>query len=104
MCKIDIKFSPERCQSSVGSIQQGFCVHIVRRPKPFAFEYAPQCFRNVQMRGVWGQEEKEQPSLFPNGPKLVYEFAPVYFSVVQLCVVINVLKSVKSAGAAFVME
>ena len=83
MCKIDIKFSPERCQSSVGSIQQGFCVHIVRRPKPFAFEYAPQCFRNVQMRGVWGQEEKEQPSLFPNGPKLVYEFAPVYFSVVQ---------------------
>ena len=83
MCKIDIKFSPERCQSSVGSIQQGFCVHIVRRPKPFAFEYAPQCFRNVQMRGVWGQEEKEQPSLFPNGPKLVYEFAPVYFSIVQ---------------------
>ena len=35
MCKIDIKFSSERGQSSVGIIKQGFCVHIARRPKPF---------------------------------------------------------------------
>lgn len=83
MCKIDIKFSPERCQSSVGSIQQGFCVHIVRRSEPFAFKYAPQCFRNVQMWGIWGQEEKEQSSLLPNRPKFAYESAPVYFSIIQ---------------------
>ena len=62
MCKIDIKFSSDRRQSPVGSIQQGFCGHIVGRPKPFAFEYAPQCFRDVQMWGIWGQEEKEQLS------------------------------------------
>ena len=83
MCKIDIKFSSECRQSPVRSIQQGFCGHIVRRPEPFAFEYAPQCFRNVQMRGIWRQEEKEQSSFFPNGSKPAYEFAPVYFSIVQ---------------------
>ena len=83
MCKVDIKFSSDRSQSPVGSIQQGFCRHIVRRPKPFALEYAPQCFRDVQMWGVWRQEKKEQSSLFPHGPKFVYEFAFVYFSVVQ---------------------
>ena len=83
MCKIDIKFSSDRSQSPVGSIQQGFSGHIVHRPKPLALEYAPQCFRNVQMWGVWGQEKKEQSSLFPHGPKLAHEFALVYFSVVQ---------------------
>lgn len=83
MCKIDIKFSSECRQSPVGSIQHGICGHIVCRSEPFAFEYAPQCFRNVQMRGIWGQEEKEQSSLFPNGPKLAHEFAPVYFRVIQ---------------------
>ena len=83
MCKIDMKFRSNCRQSSVGDIKQGICGHIVRRAEPFAFKNAPQCFRNVQMRGVWGQEEKEQPSLFPNRPKPAYEFAPVYFSVVQ---------------------
>lgn len=83
MCKIDIKFSCDRRQSPVGSIQYGICGHIVLRSEPFAFEYAPQCFCNVQMRGIWGQKEKEQSSLFPNGSKPAYEFAPVYFSVVQ---------------------
>lgn len=83
MCKIDIKFSCDRRQSPVGSIQYGICGHIVLRSEPFAFEYAPQCSCNVQMRGIWGQKEKEQSSLFPNGSKPAYEFAPVYFSVVQ---------------------
>ena len=83
MCKIDIKFSSQHRQSPVGSIQHGICGHIVRRPEPFAFEYAPQCFGDVQMWGIWRQEEKEQPSLFPNGPELAYKPAPVCFSVVQ---------------------
>ena len=83
MCIIDMKFHSNCRQSPVGGIKQGLCGHIVRRSEPFAFEYAPQCFRNVQMRGVWGQEEKEQSSLFPNGPKPAYEFAPVYLGVVQ---------------------
>ena len=83
MCKIDIKFISDRRQSPIGSIKHGICGHIVRRSEPFAFEYAPQCFRNVQMWGIWGQEEKEQYSLFPNRPKLAYEFAPVHFSIIQ---------------------
>ena len=83
MCKIDIKFISDRRQSPIGSIKHGICGHVVRRSEPFAFEYAPQCFRNVQMWGIWGQEEKEQYSLFPNRPKLAYEFAPVYFSIIQ---------------------
>ena len=83
MCEIDIKLSSDRRQSPVGSIQYGVCGHIVLRSEPFPFEYAPQCFRNVQLRGIRWQKEKEQSSLFPNGPKPSYEFAPVYFSVVQ---------------------
>ena len=60
MCEIDVKFIPDRRQSPIGGIKHVICRHIVRRSYPFAFEYAPQCFRNVQMRGIWGQEEKEQ--------------------------------------------
>ena len=78
-----MKFSSDCRQSSVRGIQQGFCGYIVRRPEPFTLEYAPQSFRNVQMRGIWGQEEKEQPSLSPHRSKLAYEFASVCFSVVQ---------------------
>lgn len=72
MCKIDMKFSSDRRQSSVGSTKHGVCGHILRRSEPFAFEYATQSFRNVQMRGIWGQEEEEHSSLFPNGPKPIY--------------------------------
>ena len=83
MCKIDIKFGSDRRPSPVGNIKHGVCEDIIRGAEPFAFEYAPQCFRDVQMRGVWGQKEKEQSPLFPNRPKPAYEFAPMYFSIVQ---------------------
>lgn len=47
MCKIDIKFGPDRRKNPIGSIKHGICGHIVRRPEPFDFEYAPQGFLYV---------------------------------------------------------
>lgn len=35
------------------------------------------------MRTVWGQKEKEEPSLFSYWPKFSNEFAPVYLCIIQ---------------------
>lgn len=83
MGKIDIEFRTNCRQGSVRGIKQGICRHIVCRPKPFAFEYAPKGFCYVQMRRVRRQEEKKQSSFFPDWPEFSYELASVYPSVVQ---------------------
>lgn len=83
MGEIDIKFFSQSGQGSVGSIKQGIGGHIVRRPEPFSFEYAPKSLCNIQMWRIWRQEEKKQSSFFPHRPKFSYEFASVYFGIVQ---------------------
>lgn len=83
MTEIDIKFRFHRCQSSIRSVKQGICGDIIRRSEPFAFEYAPKSFRNVQMWRIWRQEEKKQSPCFPNRSEVFHEFGPVHFSIVQ---------------------
>lgn len=83
MAEIDIKFRSHRCQRSIRSVKQGICGDIIRRSEPFAFEYAPKSFRNVQMWRIWRQEEKKQSPCFPNRSEVFHEFGPVHFSIVQ---------------------
>ncbi len=83
MGEIDIKFFSQSCQCSVGGIQQGISRHIVRRSDPFSFEYAPKGLCNIQMRRIWRQEEKKQPSFFPYGSEFPYEFTSMYSGIIQ---------------------
>lgn len=83
MGKIDTKFRPESRQRSVGCIQQGVCGCIVHRSEPFALEYPPQCFGNIQMRTIRRQEKEEKTSFFPYGPEFGNEFAAMYTCIVQ---------------------
>lgn len=83
MGKIDIKFRPDSCQRSVSGVEQRFCGDIIRRPEPFALEYAPQSFGNVQMRTVWRKEEEVQSTFFPNRPKFLEQLPTVNACVVK---------------------
>jgi hypothetical protein len=50
-------------QRPVGGVEKIVRTHIVLWSDPFPFQYSPNCFGNVQMRGIGGQIEKEE-SLF----------------------------------------
>ncbi len=72
-----------RSQRSVGCIEKHVCTHIVLRSDPFSFQYPPKCFRNIQMRRIWGKIEKEKPSLFPYGTQLPYFIITMNRSIVK---------------------
>jgi hypothetical protein len=63
-----------RSQRSVGCIEKHVSTHIVLRSDPFSFQYSPKCFRNIQLRRIWWQIEKEKPSFFPYRTQLPYLF------------------------------
>lgn len=52
MSKIDAKFIPDSRQRPVCGMLQCFIGHIVRGPEPFALEYSPKGFLDVEMRAV----------------------------------------------------
>jgi len=83
MAEIDIQFFSYSCQYSVRSVKQGISGHIVHRSKPFTFEYSPKDFCDIQIRRIWWQEEKKQPSFFQNRSKFPYEFTSVYLDIIQ---------------------
>lgn len=83
MGKIDIEFRSDSCQRSVSGVEQRVCGGIIRRSEPFALEYAPQCFGNVQMRTVWRKEEEEQSTFLPNRPKFLEQIPTVDAGVVE---------------------
>lgn len=84
MGKIDIKFRSDCRQRSVCGVKQRICGEIIRRSEPFALEYAPQCFGDVQMRTIRREKEQEQSTFFPYRSKF-----PEQFSAVDACVVKN---------------
>ncbi len=72
-----------RGQRPVGGVEKRFCTHIVLWPDPFPLQYSPECFGNVQMRGIRRQIEKEKPSFLPNRPQLPYFMVAVNGGIVQ---------------------
>lgn len=59
-------------QCPVGRIEKCVSIHIVLWSDPFSLQYPPKCFRNVQMRGIWRQIEKEKTSFLPYWAQLPY--------------------------------
>lgn len=62
---------PDVGQRPVGGIEERVRTCIVLWPYPFPFQYSPECFRDVQMWGVWRKEEDEETSLLPNWPEFL---------------------------------
>ncbi len=71
------------CQTSVKSISRIVCTQVVRRIKPFFFEFSPQCLGNVQMRRIGRQKEQIQPPVLPMGYSFFYRLGFVYACIVQ---------------------
>lgn len=71
------------CQTSVKSIGQIVCTQVVRRIKPFFFEFSPQCLGNVQMRRIGRQKGQIQPPVLPIGYSFFYSLCFVYACIVQ---------------------
>jgi hypothetical protein len=51
-------------QRPVGVVEKIVCSDIVHRSEPFSFQYPPESFRNIQMRGEQGGKEKKEESSF----------------------------------------
>ena len=66
---VNIQPIPDVRQGLVGGIEEHVCTCIVLRPDPFPFEYSPKCLCDVQVWGVWWQEEEEESPLFPYRPE-----------------------------------
>jgi hypothetical protein len=63
---------PNRSQRPVGRVEKSVSTHIVLRSDPFLLQYSPERFRNVRMRGIWRQIEKEKTSFLPDRSQLPY--------------------------------
>ena len=61
-----------RHQCPVGGAKKRICTHVIHRSDPFSLQYSPECFRNVQMRGIRRQIEKEKSSFLPEVTQLSY--------------------------------
>lgn len=83
MGKIDIEFRSHCRQCSIGCVEQIICGNIIYRSKPFAFEYAPQCLGDVQMRAVWRKKKEEQTTFLPYRPKFLEQLSPMYARIVK---------------------
>lgn len=83
MGKVDIEFSAECSQSSIGRIEQGVCGAIIHRPEPFALEDSPQCLCYIQMWTVWRKKEEKQTALLPYRPKFPHKFTSVHTRIVK---------------------
>ncbi len=44
-----------RFQRPVGNVEKSVCIHIALWPDPFPLQYSPECFRNIQVRGIRGR-------------------------------------------------
>jgi hypothetical protein len=51
------------CQRPVGGVEEIARTHIVLWPDPFPLQYSPECFGNVQIRGIGRQIEREMQGL-----------------------------------------
>ena len=70
-------------QRPVGGIEECVGACIILWSYPFAFHYSPECFGNVQMRGIRWEEEKEKSPSLPDGSYLPHLFVPVHSCVIK---------------------
>lgn len=71
------------CQRPVGSIEQHVRTCVVLWSYPLSFQDSPKCLGNVQMWGVWRQEEKEESPLFPYRPEFLYPPVPMHCGIIK---------------------
>lgn len=65
MCKTNNEFYSDSRQCSVCRIEKGGNGDIDHQSEQLPFEYVPRCFGYVEIRAVWRQEEKKQPTALP---------------------------------------
>lgn len=70
-------------QSPIDSIEEVLLGYIVLWANPFAFQYPPQGFGNVEMWRIWRQIKEEKPTAFPKVAQLLYFFVPVHTGIIQ---------------------
>lgn len=83
MAKVDVEFGTQCSQCSIGRIEQGICGKIIHRSEPFALEYSPQCFCNIQMWTIWRKEKEKQTTLLPYRTKFLHEFTPMNACIIK---------------------
>lgn len=83
MGEIDIEFRANSRQRSISGVKQRVRAEIIRRPEPFALEYSPQSFGQVQMRAIRRKEKEEQTSFLPYRPEFLEQLPSVYACVVE---------------------
>lgn len=70
-------------QRPIGSIEKHVRTFVILRSYPLPFQNSPKCFGNVQMWGVWRQEEKEESPLFPYRPAFLYPSVPMHCGIIK---------------------
>ena len=70
-------------QRPVGGIEKHVRTCVILWPYPLSFQDSPKRFGNVQVWGVWRQEEEKEPPLFPNRPELLYPPVPMHCRIVK---------------------
>lgn len=70
-------------QRPVCGIEEVVCTCIIPWPNPFAFHHSPECFGNVQMRGIRRKEEKEKAPSLPDSSYLPHLFVPMHSCVIK---------------------
>ena len=70
-------------QCPVGGIEKAVRTSVVLWPDPFSLHHSPECFGNVQMRGIRWEEEKEKAPSLPDGSYLPHLFVPMHSCVIK---------------------
>ena len=70
-------------QRPVGGIEEAVSARVVLWPDPFAFQHSPQGLRDIQMRGIWWQEENVKSPVFPYQSESLNGFVAMYGGIVQ---------------------
>ena len=70
-------------QRPVGCIEKHVRTCVILWSYPFPFQYSPERFGNVQMWGVWREEEEEETSFLPYRPDFFNPSVSVYCCIVK---------------------
>lgn len=71
------------CQSPIGGIEKHVRCYIILRSYPLAFENAPKCLCDIQLRRIWRQEKEEKSSPLPYRTEFLYFLVPMHRGVVK---------------------
>jgi hypothetical protein len=65
------------------SMEERVRAGIILWSDPLPFQYPPKGFNSVQLWGIWGNIEKEEPPFFPDGLHLPDILIPVHAGIVE---------------------